>query len=478
MASTLLLRFLKKTHKFTTTTAPILTRTCHIHIVTRNNNLYSRIRPLGNTTCSLVPVLDKWVQEGNKLKEIELQRIIRVLRSHKRYSQALQVSEWMSNSDLQFSVSDRAVQLNLIGKVRGLESAESYFNSLGDEYKIDKIYGVLLNCYVREGLVDKSVSHMQEMKDKGFATRALNYNDLMCLYKFSGQLEKVPEVLSDMKKNGISPDSFTYRICMEAYAARSDLSSMERILQEMESQPNITMDWICYSAVTNFYIKAGLKEKALIYLKKIEEMIYKDAVGYNHLICHYASLGNKDEMMRLWDLQKTHCKKHTNRDYITMMGCLVKIDELEETEKLLTEWESSCHCYDFRVPNVILVGYSQKGLIEKAEAILRGKTPVPNSWSIVAAGYLDKHNIEKAFECMKEALAVQAENKSWRPKPSLISSIFYWVLNNRNANEVEAFVRSLKTVIPETTLIKEYIGRKEVDGHLENLKAAEIDGDE
>ncbi|KAK0602837.1 hypothetical protein LWI29_037464 [Acer saccharum] len=394
MASTLL-RILKKTHHFTITTAPILTRTCHSHTVTAkprrrfNNNLFSRISPLGNDT-SLVPVLDKWVQEGNQLEEPELQRIVRDLRSHKRYSQALQVSEWMSNSDLQFSADDRAVQLNLIGRVRGLESAESFFNSLGDEEKNDKIYGALLNCYVRKGLVDKSVSHMQKMKEMGFVTRALDYNDLMCLYKSSGQFEKVPEVLSDMKKNGISPDILSYRICMKAYAARSDLCSMERILQEMESQPNFTMDWISYSTVANIYIKAGLKEKALIYLKKCEEKISKDPVGYDHLISHYANLGNKDEMMRLWGLQKTHCKKHINRDYISMMGCLVKIGELEETEKLLMEWESSCDRYDFRVPNVLLIGYCQKGLIEKAEAMLRdmvkrGKTPVPNSWSIIAA---------------------------------------------------------------------------------------------
>ncbi|KAK4850279.1 hypothetical protein QYF36_005335 [Acer negundo] len=113
MASTLL-RILTKTHNFTITTAPILTRTCHSHTVTAkpnrrfNNNLFSRISPLGNDT-SLVPVLDKWVQEGNQLEELELQRIVRDLRSHKRYSQALQVSEWMRNSDLQFSVGVVAV---------------------------------------------------------------------------------------------------------------------------------------------------------------------------------------------------------------------------------------------------------------------------------------------------------------------------------------------------------------------------------
>ncbi|KAK1581376.1 hypothetical protein Q3G72_005525 [Acer saccharum] len=360
------------------------------------------------------------------------------------------------NSSASFATYDptkdtlRLFSCNLIGRVRGLESAESFFNSLADEEKNDKIYGALLNCYVRKGLVDKSVSHMQKMKEMGFATRALDYNDLMCLYQSSDQFEKVPEVLSDMKKNGISPDILSYRICMKAYAAISDLCSMERILQEMESQPNFTMDWISYSTVANIYIKAGLKEKALIYLKKCEEKISKDPVGYDHLVSHYASLGNKDEMMRLWGLQKTHCKKHINRDYISMMGCLVKIGELEETEKLLMEWESSCDRYDFRVPNVLLIGYCQKGLIEKAEAMLRdmvkrGKTPVPNSWSIIAAGYLDKDNMEKAFECMNEALAVQAENKLWKPKPSLISSILCWVRGKRNVDEVEAFVRSLKT---------------------------------
>ncbi|KAI9187501.1 hypothetical protein LWI28_028876 [Acer negundo] len=288
------------------------------------------------------------------------------------------------------------------------------------------------------------------MKEMGFATRALDYNELMCLYKSSGQFEKVPEVLSDMKKNLISPDNLSYRICMKDYAARSDLCRMESILQEMESQHNFIIDWISYSTVANIYIKAGLKEKALIYLKKCEEKISKDPVGYDHLISHYASLGNKDEMMTLWGLQKTLCKKHINRDYISMMGCLVKIGELEETEKLLTEWESSCDRYDFRVPNVLLIGYCQKGMIENAEELLRdivkrGKTPVPNSWSIIAAGYLDKDNMEKAFECMKEALAVQAENKLWKPKLSLISSIFCWVRGIRNVDEVEAFVRSLKT---------------------------------
>ncbi|KAF2286011.1 hypothetical protein GH714_009659 [Hevea brasiliensis] len=261
-----------------------------------------------------------------------------------------------------------------------------------------------------------------------------------------------------MKENGVSPDNFSYRICMNSCAARSDLSGVEKILEEMDNQPHISVDWITYSTVANIYIKAGLKERALVYLKKCEEKVTKDALGYNHLVSLYASLGNK-EMMRLWGLAKAKCKKQVNRDYITMLGSLVKLGELEEAEKLLQEWESSCQCYDFRVPNVLLIGYCQKGLVEKAEAMLR--------------------DIVK-----KQKTATPNKNKGWRPKPTLISSILSWLADNGDAEDVEAFVSSLENKVPKDrelyhTLVKAYVrGGKQVNGLLESMKADKIDVDE
>lgn len=358
----------------------------------------------------------------------------------------------MSSKGLcRFSPGDRAVQLDLIGKVRGLNAAESCFHMLNELEKVDKTYGALLNCYVRAGLVDKSISHMQKMKEMGFASSTLNYNDLMCLYTHTNQLEKIPDVLSEMKKNGVSPDNFSYRICINSHGARSDHENMEKLLEEMESQPHITMDWTTYSVVANSYVKAGLKEKALTFLRKLEEKINGDALGYNHLISLFASLGNKNEIKRLWGLKKIAGKKQKNWDYINMLGSLVKLGELEEAKTLLEEWESSCLCYDFRVPNVLIIGYCQNGLIEKAEAMLqdiieKGRTPFPNSWAIIAKAYLDMHDMEKAFECMKNALAVKAENPGWRPKSSLVSSLLNW-LQDKGELEVETFVSSLKTVV-------------------------------
>lgn len=261
---------------------------------------------------------------------------------------------------------DYAVQLDLIGRVRGVDNVEWYFTTLSDKFKTGKLYGALLNCYVREGFVDKSLSLLQKMKEMGFVY-VLEYNNIMCLYTQTEQYEKVPAVLAQMKKDGVSPDAYSYRICINSYGRRSDFVSMEKMLKELERESYIGLDWSTYSLVANYYIKGGLKNKALICLQKCEDNADKrNALTYNHLISHYASLGNKKAVMRLWKFQKVNCNKQLNREYMTMLGSLVKLGELDEAEKLLEEWELSGNDYDFRVPNILLIGYSQRGLIEKA----------------------------------------------------------------------------------------------------------------
>ncbi|XP_011098322.1 pentatricopeptide repeat-containing protein At4g21705, mitochondrial-like isoform X1 [Sesamum indicum] len=419
----------------------------------RSRNLFSRISPVRQDR-GIVQVLDQWVAEGREVHPLEFQWIIRELRSRRRFSHALQISKWINyNRIYKLSPADHAVHLDLIGVVHGLEAAESFFDILSDQDKNQKTYGALLNCYAREGLLEKTLHHMQRMKDKGYVYSSLAYNNLMALYKKAGQLEKIPEILSEMKRDGVAPNNFSYRICINSLGERSDLSGMEKLLDEIEAQQDISIDWVTYSIVAYHFVKANEKEKVLTYMKKLEEKVGKDALGYNHLISLYAHLGDKDEMMRVWGLQKIVSKKQINRDYITLLGSLVKLGELEKAEAVLKEWDSSCCTYDFKVPNILLIGYCQKGLVQKSETMLRniverGKKPTPNSWAIIAAGYLDQNDLEKAFQCMKEALAVKENNKKWMPKPGQITKILQWLGDKGRIEEVEDFVCSLGTVIP------------------------------
>ncbi|XP_043689895.1 pentatricopeptide repeat-containing protein At4g21705, mitochondrial [Telopea speciosissima] len=457
----------------------------------RSYSTFASLMSLGQSTVGVVTQLDKLVEEGNKVKAAELKRIIRTLRNRGKDSNALEVSEWMyKNGFSRFSPSDHAVQLDLIGKVRGPDAAESYFNKMSDNHKNEKTYGALLNCYVRKCLTDKSLSHIKTMKELGYASTVLTYNDLMCLYANLGQYEKVPDVLAEMKENGVSPDNFSYRTCMISYGMRSDVNEMEKLLEEMESQNHIEMDWKTYSVVAKYYLKAGLTDKAIAALKKLEEKLdKKHDHGYNYLISLYSSVGNKTEVLKFWELKKAACKRCLNKDYMAMLDALAKLGEMEEAKSLLKEWESCGNGYDFRVPNTLLIAYCEKGLVEEAEALLEDivkseKTPKPNSWAILAAGYIAKEEMLKATECMKKALSAYVGNEGWRPKPKLITSILGWLGDEGKVEDVETFVGLLKAIVPIDremyhALLKAYLREgKEVDGLLKSMEADGIDEDE
>ncbi|KAF6136481.1 hypothetical protein GIB67_035040 [Kingdonia uniflora] len=453
--------------------------------------LFSECLPFPFNNQSLIPILDKWDKENKGMTKFDLKGLIYKLRGRSRFTQALEVSEWVDKKGVfRFLPGDHAVQLDLIARVRGLDSAESYFCNLSDEDKTQKIYGTLCNCYRREGLTDKYMSLRQKMKEMGFVSTLLDYKNLMSFYASSNEHEKVHEVFSQMKDSGVSPDSFSYEVCINSYGGRSDVDGMERLLEEIENRTDISMKWRTYSVMANNYIKLGLSAKAVAMLKKQEEKLNsKDGVGYNYLMSAYGRLGNKTELMRVWELVKVTFKGYKSRDYATIVGAYARLGELEEAEKLLKEWASSITKYDFQVANVILMRYIERGLIERAETVLQDLVTTvmfssPASWAILASGYEQKDEMENATRCMKNALQQHESGKWWLPDAKLIGLILSWLGHNGEIEEVETFVGYLKAVIPVNrdmyhALIKASIrGGKEVDGILESMKADEIDEDE
>ncbi|KAK1378757.1 Pentatricopeptide repeat-containing protein [Heracleum sosnowskyi] len=425
------------------------THRCYYTNRVNKESLYTKISPLGDPNLDLTPELDNWIQKGNKLRFAELQRIILDFRRRKRYSQALQVSEWMNTRHVcVFTPTEHAIHLDLIGKVHGFLNAERYFMSLNEQDKIDKTYGALLHCYVRQRQTDKALSHLQKMKELGVALSPLAYNDIMSLYSSAGQHEKTYEVLTDMKKDGITPDIFSYKICINSYGVVSNYEGMERILKEMESHPHIVMDWIAYATVGNHFITAGRKDKANIALHKAEAFLdSKNGIGHNHLITLHARLGNTSDVFRMWDLMKSACKRCINKDYIVMLDTLSKLG-----------------LYD-----------KARGMLEKL--VDKQRTTTPASWERVAVGFVENDEMEKALYCFKAAISLHTESKRWKPNHKSITILMNSLGEKGSAEDVESFVASLGNVVPVDrqmyhALMKAYIrDGKEVDGILNRMKA-------
>ncbi|PNX59078.1 pentatricopeptide repeat-containing protein mitochondrial-like, partial [Trifolium pratense] len=149
----------------------------------------------------------------------------------------------------QYIMEGKAVEklyLDLMSKVKGVIDAENYFNSLPNPAKNKYTWGSLLNCYCKELMLDKALSHFEKMDELEFAT-SLSFTNLMALYMRLGQPMKVHKLVNDMKVRKMRMTGFMYIVWMNSCAALNDLDGVESVYEEMKRENGEKIDWKTYS---------------------------------------------------------------------------------------------------------------------------------------------------------------------------------------------------------------------------------------
>lgn len=391
-------------------------------------------------------MLDQWLEQGKDVEQSELRSFIKILRKFNRPKHALEISEWMENqASHSLSHGDAAVKLDLISKVYGIEQAEEYFNAIPSDLKHYKVYGSLLNCYAKKKSLEKAEAIMQKMRELDFTKSPLPYNVMLNLYSQLGEQEKLRLLMQEMEEKDISCDRFTLNIMLNAHIGASNVEGMENLLTKMEADPNVVVGWNAYGTVANGYMKAGLTEKALIMLKRLEQIISgkKGKLAYEILLTSYAAAGKREEVYRIWNLYK-NMKKTYNSGYLCMISSLLKLDDIPGAEKILEEWESRHKFSDARIRNTMIRGYCKKGLLEKAEEYVNklaenGKVLNADTWECLATGYKLENKMDKAVETMKKALlASQPERRS---SPFTLAACLDYLKSREDLEEATAFLR-------------------------------------
>ncbi|CAN1144317.1 Pentatricopeptide repeat-containing protein At2g20710, mitochondrial [Linum perenne] len=388
------------------------------------NELYRRISPVGDHKVSIVPILDRWIEEGNSIDKYQLVNYIKELRHYGRNYHALEISMWMTNKRcFNLTSRDAAIRLDLIAKVQGIKPAANYFETIPQQLKGVNVYGALLCCYCRVNSVEKAEDILQKMRDLGINNAILSYNTLLSLYHRNGDTNKFEDLIKEIDDTGIPYDVITYNILISAFGGSSDIEGMERTLIKLESDPNVTPDWGTYATVAAIYRKAGHFDKAVEMLEKTEGLIRKkrDVKAYYYLLTIYAAMGKKDEVFAVWNRLKKSVSKVPNKGYMDMISSLSKLGDFESAEKVFHEWESNCSTYDVRIPNILVGAYAKVGRLEEAEAVvekvrLKGVDPHANSWLSLAVGYLEHcKDAVKAADAMKRG--VKGSKSGWKPDP-------------------------------------------------------------
>uniref|UniRef100_A0A2P2JTD8 Uncharacterized protein MANES_01G273600 n=1 Tax=Rhizophora mucronata TaxID=61149 RepID=A0A2P2JTD8_RHIMU len=342
-----------------------------------------------------------------------------------------QVYDWMSNREERFrlSPSDAAIQLDLIAKVRGISTAENFFQRLPEHLKDRRIYGALLNAYVRAKKKEDAESLINKMRKKRYATHSLPFNVMMTLYMNLNEYDKVDVMISEMLEKNIQLDIYSYNIWLSSCGSQGSMEKMEEVFEKMKLDKSINPNWTTFSTMATMYIKMGQLEKAEDSLRRVESRITgRDRIPFHYLLSLYGNVGNKEELYRVWNIYKSIFPSIPNLGYHAIISSLVRMGDIEGAHNLYEEWMSIKTSYDPRIANLLIGWYVKEGNFDKAESIFDHMTEVggrPNasSWEILADGHAVEKRISEALSCWKEAFTAHG-TKSWRPKPTNVTTFF------------------------------------------------------
>lgn len=395
---------------------------------------------------SAVIAIRKWKEEGHPVRKYELNRIVRELRRHKRFKHALEVCEWMRvQDDIELLSGDYAVHLDLIAKVRGMNSAEKFFEDLPDKLKVQTTCTALLHTYVQHKDTAKAESLMEKMSECGFLKYPLPYNHMLTLYISQGQLEKVPGLIKELKKN-TSPDIVTYNLELAVFASQNNVEAAEKAFLELK-KAKLDPDWITFSTLTNIYIKSSLQDKAKSTLREMEKRISrKGRTAYASLISLHTNLQSKDEVFRIWKEMKSLFRKVNDTEYSCIISSLLKLDEFGEAMNLYTEWEAGSVTKDTRIANLILAAYINRSEMENAvdfhnRMAEKGITPSCTTWKLLTRGYLKQKEMDKVVEFFKKTVTSVSK---WDPDAKMVQEMFHVVEEQGDIQMAEQLLVTLR----------------------------------
>ncbi|CAA0832097.1 Pentatricopeptide repeat-containing protein -mitochondrial [Striga hermonthica] len=392
---------------------------------------------------SAAVAIRKWKEEGQVVQKYEQKYEVADVAIRLDFP----VCEWMrTQDDMKLVSGDYAVHLDLIAKMRGLNSAEKFFEDLPENMRDHATCSSLLHTYVQHKEPEKAEALMAKMSECGFLKSPLPYNHMLALYLSTGQLEKIPVLIKDLKKNITSPDTVTYNLWLAACGSQNCVETAEKVFRE-QINAKINPDWVTYSTLASIYIKNSMRDKAESSLKDMERKITKkDRAGFSSLISLHASLENTSEILRLWKLMKSTYRKLNDAEYTCVISSLLKVKDFKEANKFYDEWESISPTSDSRIPNLLIAAYINSDQMEKAKdfferMVKRETVPGYTTWELLTWGYLKERNLEKVLDSFKKAVK---SVRKWDPDEKLVHEVFKIVEDFGNVDCAEELIRILR----------------------------------
>ncbi|XP_074276771.1 pentatricopeptide repeat-containing protein At1g80270, mitochondrial-like [Silene latifolia] len=413
---------------------------------------------------SISGALDKYF-EDKEFSRPELYKVFLNLRRRKLFGKALQLSEWFEKrEDSDFSERDYASRVDLIAKVRGLQKAESYVDSIPKSFREEVVYRTLLANFVSATLVDKAEKLFNKMKDLDFPVTVFTCNQMLLLYKRSDR-RKIADVLLMMEKENLKPSVFTYQVLIDTKGQSGDIHGMEQVVETMKAE-GVEPDIRFQAVLARHYASAGHKEKAEDVLKEMEGTDLKN----NPFICPivlpiYAKLGNAEQVERIWKFSESSPRQ---ANFFAAIDAYGKLKNIKQAEAIFEKMIKTYKKLTSRHYTIMLQVYAENKMLSKAKELLQRMTdagcPIgPTAWDSLVKLYVDIGEIEKADSVLQKAVQ---HNPKLRPMFSTYMTILDQYSKRGDVHNAEKIFQRLRQAgyiaraKPFHALLQTYINAK------------------
>lgn len=237
--------------------------------------------------------------------------------------------------------------------------------------KDPEVYLKIVVMYVEEGLLEKTLEIVEEMKDSDVKVTDVVLCAVINGFSKRRGFQASVKVFEKLICKGYEPGQVTYASIINAYCRLGLYSEAEKIFSEME-QKGFDKCVVAYSSMIVMYGRTGRLKNAMKLMAKMKEKGCKPNVWiYNSLIDMHGKDKDLRQIEKLWKEMKRRKVAPDKVTYTSIIGAYCKAGEFEKCVELYNEYRVNGGAIDKAMAGTMVGVYSQVGLVDELVKLLQ-----------------------------------------------------------------------------------------------------------
>lgn len=342
------------------------------------------------------------------------------LRTEYDPDKALKIYSSLSKNDTPPTVSRYAQDLTVRRLVKSHRFSD-VLNFLESHKKDPKItqepfLSTLIRSYGRAGMFDDALRTYEQMDELGTPRSAISFNSLLSACVQSKLFDKVSQLFDEIpKKYGVVPDKISYGILVKS---------------------------IC---------EAGQPEKALEFVKKLEEKGEEiNVVTFTTILDSLYRKGKLDEAGKLWNLMdKKGCIDAASYNVRLKFA---QGGKPEEVKAVIEEMTNAGIKADTVTYNYLMIRYFKSEMVNEAQAVFKGLrkngcNPNSATFRIMVDNLCRNDYFEEGYEVFKESVKMHKI-----PDFITLKFLVEGLVKKEKKKEAKGLIRTMKKKFPPNML--------------------------